>query len=598
MKKITTMLMSLCLLVSTVSYAQDDEIPTKDITNVNIKGFGGVKSIYDKNTNMVVGHYMYYNNGSFLNVKFLDLDLNITAELPFSVGTGDIQEAIYNGETIIFSTINNPVVDSNMGTWTAQIQYMAVDLEGKVTGYTGTDFPATKDGKTQPFIVPSEYDNGFYLVTPARKGAVFGFVGYEIKKVDSYLKEQWKKSFFPEKKKEGIMLQKAVSGFDRLIIVESKMASWITNKMTGTELVCFDGNNGDELYRAAMYADKFNSMPSQIVVNEDGEIGLGGEFFKGLKTKNTGSEGVFVSRLDASGNEISQNRVTWKDGIQKQLKRGNFSLSGKNKVVFHDILASEDGGFSLIGESFSKKQTLGEGSALGIAAKIAAQAAGLDPDLAEKATQLVDLKNVIIALATGKYIGDPFDNYYLGNLFAPENVRTPTIMTIQDLMIFDFDEALELQEVRKVEKPYTKVYSYPPYSGVGGLTLAKIMKGSGFFDYSFVQADPESGKQMMIYNSMMSKRPNIGIVDIEKGSEAIPQQYVVKNLRKYGGFDEESEGDKAGSKDEDGKKMKFSNTGIAKSNDGKVVIYYIEKKKKERTGTLKMWHETIKAGTE
>ena len=77
-----------------------------------------------------------------------------------------------------------------------------------------------------------------------------------------------------------------------------------------------------------------------------------------------------------------------------------------------------------------------------------------------------------------------------------------------------------------------------------------------------------------------------------------PREFVVKNLKKYGGFDEEAEGEEKGNKDENGKKIKFSNAGIAQANEGKVVIYYIEKRKKEKTGTLKMFHETLEAGIE
>ena len=591
MRKIYTYLMILSIIFWCTSLmAQDEEKPTVDIDSVNIKGFRGVKSIFDKTTNEVIQHYVYFDNGSSLEVIFLDLDLQITKRLPLPLATGDIQEAVFNGETILFYTITNGFDwVGNSGTDRANIQYYTVSLDGEILGQFGSSFVATEDGKTQPYVVPSEIDNGFYLLNPSRNEDVWipnkGFVGYNVTKVDAQFETQWTKGSFPIKKKEGIMLQTAESGFDRLVIIESKMANWLTNKMTGTELVCLDGNNGDELYRAALFSDAFTSLPSQIDIDIDGNINLGGEYFKGAKTKNVNSTGIFVTKLDPSGQELSVNRSSWKDGIQKQLKRGSFSFSGKNKVLFHDIVSTEDGGFQLIGESFSKKQTLGKNSMLGALANAALSEVAGD-DAADAVSGAVDIKNFIIAIVSGRFIGFP----------DPE--ETPTILTVQEMMLFDYDENLELTEVRRVEKPYTKVYSYPPYTGTGGLTLAKIMKGYGFFDYSFVSYDEESGKQTMVYNSMMSKRPSMGMVDIEKGSEAVPREFVVKNLKKYGGFDEEAEEVEDGNKDEDGKKLKFSNTGIAQANEGKVVIYYIEKRKKEKTGTLKMFHETLNTGVE
>lgn len=594
------MMLLMCVCCTTSLIAQDDEMLTVDIDSVRVRGFGGVNSIFDKNANQVVSHYIYFNNGASLEVAFLSLELEVTKRVPLPLATGDIQPAVYNGETLMFYTLDK-----------GNAQYYTLSTDGEILGQFASQYNFDEEGKTMPDVIPSEIDGMYYIIRPWRKDpGVFGaFVGYEINKVDSKFASQWTKSFFPSKKKEGILMTKAESGFDRLVIIESNMANWLTNKMTGTEMVCFDGENGDELYRVSLYDDDFTSLPSQIIIDMDGNISLGGEYFKGNKTKNTSSEGIFVTKLDPSGQELAQNRSTWSDGIQKQMKRDNFSLSGKNKVLFHDLIASEDGGFQLIGESFSKKQTLGEGSALGMAANLAARAAGLDADKADKISQAIDLKNVIIALATGRFIGDPFVRHDVINLFAADNVTTPTILTVQEMLVFDYDESLELTNVNRVEKAYTKVYSYPPYTGVGGLRLAKIMRGYGFFDYAFASSDPGSGKQIMVYNSMMSKEPHIGVVDIEKGSQAVPKQFIIKNLKKYGGFDEEAESaevdaEASESTDESAeaveetaedkkKKLKFSNAGVARANDGKVLIYYIEKEKRSSTGTLKIFHETI-----
>ncbi|MEM7299229.1 MAG: DUF6770 family protein [Bacteroidota bacterium] len=473
-------------------------------------------------------------------------------------------------------------------------QYYILTTEGDIQGQFASQYHAEQDGRTMPDVIPSEVDGGYYILRPWRKSPslIGAYVGYEITKVDGTFNALWTKSFFPEKKKEGIFLQKAETGFDRLVVIQSNMRSWIAQTMKNTEMVCFDSENGDELYRVSLYDETYTSLPNQINFDEQGNITLGGEYYAGTKIKVTGSEGVFAMKLDPAGDELGQNRSSWKEGIQRQMKRGNISLSGKNKVIFHDLISTEDGGFQLIGETFSKKQTMGSNSMAGLGMRMLARAAGMEDEDAQKLNEAIDLKNFIIALASGRFIGDPLDLY--------GKIQTPTILTIQDMLVFDYDDNLELTNVNKVQKAYTKVYAYPPYTTIGGLRLAKIMNNFGFFDYSFTEKSFESGTQTMVYNSMMSKRPHIGVVDIEKGSEAEPKQFVIKNLKKYGGFDAEAqaaevESEAEASEEQESKpaKMRYSNAGVAKANNGKVVIYYIEKDQKAETGTLKLFHETF-----
>ena len=199
---------------------------------------------------------------------------------------------------------------------------------------------------------------------------------------------------------------------------------------------------------------------------------------------------------------------------------------------------------------------------------------------------IVNLKNYIIAMASGRYIG-----------MADPDVA-PTIMTVQDVLVLNFDDELGLQEVAKIQKEYTKVYAYPPHRYVAGLRLSKMIAGAGFFDYSFTKSNIESGEQVLVYNSMNSKLPHIGIVNIEKGADVTPKKLEFSQLQEYSIGEGEEKLDEMDDEEvvqanEENTSLRISNAGVTKANEGKVLVYYIEKDRKQTKGTLKMWFESL-----
>ncbi|WP_109830368.1 DUF6770 family protein [Reichenbachiella versicolor] len=556
---------NLLLTVSLLLAFLFSKAQTVDIPEVDINGFKGVKSILDKTTQEVIGYYTYYFSADGMKVTLMDTELTITNEVILELASGEIGEAVYNGSSLCF-------ISTSYGT----AYIYTVSLEGEVLGEKVMMYDHTGDA----LIFPSEIDSEFYLII-SQKGAKKS-AGYKVTKMNESLETTWEKEYMPPK--GYLSVESAESGFDRVAVVQTVTMKKKGSKKGDTQLICFDAENGDELFITPLFDEVMTSKPSQMVIDEEGVITTAGEFYSGKGTNNVNSDGVFVSKIDASGEELLQNRMTWKEGIQKQMKRGKFSTMGTNKVLFHDLVRSEDGGYQLVGETFSKKITLGESNKLAMVAALAGQDALADGLSTVGAA--VNLKNFIIAMSTGRYIGLAMVDH------------APTIMTVQDMLVLDFDEELELQAVTKIDKPYTKVYAYPPHRYTAGLRLSKMVAAAGFFDYSFTKTNNDTGEQILVYSAMNSKIPHIGITNIEKGADVTPKKLEFDNLQQYatgaGKENEESEGEED-SKDseESDNSLKISNGGVTKANEGKVLVYYVEKEKKATKGTLKMWFESL-----
>ena len=123
-----------------------------------------------------------------------------------------------------------------------------------------------------------------------------------------------------------------------------------------------------------------------------------------------------------------------------------------------------------------------------------------------------------------------------------------------------------------------------------GMKLSKIVNDYGLFDFSFCK-ETSDGEAMLIYNSMLSSNPHVGIVNIEKGSTEKTRKFEIKALKKYGKFSADADVKPEVSNDE----IRYSKPGATKGTNGEILIYYIEKEKKADYGTLKMFFESIES---
>ena len=551
-------LAAVLLSVSQFSIAQH-EIP-----DVDVRGFKGVKSIMDDATGDVLAYYVYFKTNSGMKVMLMDTELQVTSETVLPLATGEIGEAIYNGTSICF-----------VSYMAGSAQIYTLSLGGEVIGSKSLAYNSTGE----VLVFSSPLDGEYYLVASRRNGKKS--VGYAVIKLRENLEVSWEKEYIPEK--GFLTVEAAQSGFDRIAVVQTITSKPKGSKKEDTQLICFDAVNGDQLFVTPLFDELITSKPSQMLIDEDGVITTAGEYYAGNSTSNTNSDGVYISRLDASGVEIQRNYLTWEEGVQKQMKRGSFSAMGKNKVMFHDMIRSDDGGFQLIGETFSKKVTLGETNKLAFVAAVA----GYDKlaDGLNTMGDIVNLKNFAIAVESGRYVGNPSD------------AVAPTIMTVQDILVMDFDQELSLEAVTKIDKNYTQVYAYPPYRYTAGLRLSKMVASAGFFDFGFTKSNYDTGEQILVYSSINSKKPHIGISNIEKGADVAPKQLMLASLSQYATDDEEGEENEEIDSEEKDKEKKadkdISNAGVTRANQGQVLVYYIAKGNNDSTGTLNMWYESL-----
>lgn len=494
------------------------------IDNVHKRGFRGVKSIIDKTSKEVVGHYVYYKEGSYMKVKFFDLELNITSgiQLPIS-GNAEISEAIYNGSDFLFLTKQS-----------GRSQGFIISKKGeKLSSKTLTYYE-----KQDMSAFPSSGDDCFYLILPAYDGL---HSGYKVQKVNNQFQIQWEKEFVPDR--GYTQVEAAYSYYDKFIVIQRSTPQLIFSRKAFAEMICYDNGDGNVLFKTALYDDEITAIPSQILIDREQNIIAAGEFFKGNKARNTNSKGVFIKKLSPAGDDIAYNKQEWKEGIQKQLRKTKMKISGKNKVYFHSIEETETGGYQLIGETFSTMFTLGE-----------LEIGKNDTSIVNAIGTIANRKNYVVALASGRYVGVPIAD------------KAPTTITTQDIILFNFDNDCNITEVQKIDKPYTKVFTYPPYTYLPGLKLSKILADYGFFDFSFCNKPEYSESQVLVYNSLYGRKPHIGIVKISPGTQPYVKKIDFKELT---------------GKKRSGKK---GQAGSTISSPGKILVYYFVKKGESNTG--------------
>nr|NQU91329.1 hypothetical protein [Bacteroidota bacterium] len=519
------------LFVLSPFFLYSQEIEYKKIQGVEKKGFKGLKSIVDKTTDKVFGHYTYYRQNDSLAIDFLDVDLNVFKHEKIEISKNvEIDEGIYNGESFLFLVS----ADGKANAYTYNLK--GERILNKELEYSGTESIS---------VFPSNDEDCYYIVLPKYEKRNYG---YNVQKVDSRFNVKWEKEYIPEK--GYISVEAAQSGNGRFILIQ-RTSPKLYSKVAYAELVCFDDINGDLLFKTPLYDDEITAVPSQILIDDEQNIIGAGEFFEGVKARNVKSEGIFVSKLSPSGETIKYNKHTWEEGIQSQLRktRTTTTVSGKNKVYFHKLKQNEEGGYQLIGEIFSASKG---GAAVGVTANL--------PGVFGMAGGTQNSKNYIAATTSGRYIG------------KAKSSQAASSITTQDFIIIELDSDLELEEVRKIEKEYTKIYIFPPFTFVGGLKLAKIIESYGFFDFSFTTEVAGTDEQIVVYNAAYAKHPHVGAFKIAKGVTPVVEKIEFKELK--------GDSDRKGNK----KSGKEGQAGIAKSVDGQMLVYFFVKRDNKRKG--------------
>jgi hypothetical protein len=536
------------------------------VENIHKYGFRGVKSIVNKTSGQVIGHYLFYREGGSLCIEFLSTDLSpVTKErLPISADT-EINEAVFNGSDIMFTAVTRHGAE-----WFSEISYNATVYiytytpQGEKLGSKSLSY--TVSGNIDLAIYPGQADGSFYIVCPTSSS-------FYVEKLDRSLKTIWRKDM---RHGSGYASCEAVfPGQDRLALVVKRKPK-LMSKVAAAHLVCLDDITGNELFDTPLNDKKHTAIPSQVLIDADKNIVAAGDYYRGRKERSIKSKGIAVRKISPIGEDIYFSLYKWRRNIKRQMRKSKATLSLNNKVLFHSLEAAPGGGYRLIGESFSTSQVGGVIGNLdrGPSAIIASQSENgqLVYDIMNLAAQAQRLKAFITAAASGRYIG------YAHPIFSPGT------LTVQDLVIFNFADDLSLRRISKIDKPnFTKVFTYHPFDLYGGLRKAKTVADFGFFDYSFSSSDMYAGQEAIVYSAAFSMKPHIGIVSLENGQPADTKRIYFKELT--------------------GKKNagKWGNAGCAPAADGKILIYYFvsgqdepgNRETSDNTGTLYFYLENL-----
>lgn len=513
-------------------------------------GFRGIKSILDPQTRACVGHYAYFKTEKDLKFMLFDTELKAlkTFDVPSSEKSG-VGSASYNGAYLAFTVYDEA----------GKMRIFALNINGDPISDKSINYSAEFNTSD---LVPCVDDKGFYLVSQVKEDKQ---TGYTIYKYDSAFQEQWKKDIMPESNGY-IIVEAAISDKGKLILVQrtAKNVKFSSSEALEPSLVCYDQNNGDLLFKSPLYDKNFLSVPNQLIIDKENNIVVAGEYYEGQKMKESNSDGVFIKKLSPAGDELVYNKVSWKEGVQKQLAKTQLSISGKNKVYIHKIALTEDGGYQLIAETFS----------VSAARKLLSSAASLLSLVNDNSKYIADGVNnatYLEALISGRYIGEPTNN------------EAPITINAQDFLILNFASDGQIEEVSKVEKEYTKVFIYNPYMYLGGLKLAKLINEYGYMDYAFTVKAKDSDNEVLISNCANAKDEYIGTIWIKKGEEKKQHQLLVERI----GYIPAADGKKE-------KKRKVESVGLTPGADGMMVIYFMCKEDKSKSGELHMFKETIK----
>lgn len=534
--------------VPVLHYCQSNAIETPNspdaerdetvVEGIYKEGFRGLKSIINPETQECVGHFVYYKSDEGLKIIFFNTDLEKKNEVSLpNTNEGRVGSAVFNGSDLGVIVYDTP------GTF----RLYSVSLDGNIVAekvYTYShEFGCVE-------IFPSASDAGYFLLAQVVGD---GVTGYQVVKLTSALETVWDQKKYPE---DGYLIADAAISLEgKLLVIHrgSKKVNFEGSAKVKPDLVCFDETDGNLLFSSPLYDKDFLALPNQLLIDSDGNLIVVGEYYEGQRVKESNSDGIFLKKLSAAGDELLYNRVSWKDGIQKQLAKTKVKLTGKNKVYLHHLTTTDDGGYQVVAETFSTsagRKLLSTGLAL----------MGGD---AETVSQGINLSTYLAAHATGRYLGEPTSD------------EAPVTISAQDFLVLHFSKEGELEEVSKIEKEYTKIYVYHPYMYLGGLKLARMINEYGFMDYAFTVKLPESNQHVLISNCAYASDKHFGITTIKKDEEKKVRKIPVKDI-----------GVSA-----DGKKPEI--IGVVPGSQGAMVVYYLSKGEKDKQGALHLYKEKI-----
>jgi len=418
----------LVLLVTGLSFAQSKTIDA--VNNFSIRNSGAIK---DKNYN-VDGYYFFYavdklKKGQLeYNIEILDNSLTSVAKKTY----------VDDRSTILMSSAYN-----NQGMMFAMANYdkkfiKLLSYDKQANQKETVEIPLESSVVKWYDIMTTSSDFNFLLANED-KGFLFNTItdnkklGYIINYYPTDGGKGWQYTSDP-KSKEWLMANLVEANKDFVLVLEYAKPGMMSQKANLIALV-LDANTGKLLFRKE-YVKKTNPRTITNAMFTGKSIIFMGEYFK--PDDNTFKDkgiGIFGEEIDMTGQTINESLVSWDKDVDPLLKETGNSEVGY--VMFHKIVRTGNGDFYAIGERY-KKNSKGAG-ALG----------------------------AVVGLSSGT-------------------------MLVTDALVFKFDKAMKLKDIKKFEKGKSTLPNISPFGSPQ--INAYIAKAFGWFDYGFTQIDPKNDR--------------------------------------------------------------------------------------------------------
>jgi len=438
----------------------------QSVTIDGVRGirFKGVEPIISNEDESVSGYFTYYmvdkGDKGMRTFEFAIIDKGVTktstAQLELHK-RASINNTVFNGKYFLISYDD---------TKNKKNVFNVLDLDGTIIKEKSTSNEKKK--LTASTVYPAANGEGFYIIRPVNEKKRNG---YSIEKVNNQLEVEWKTED---------IVEKGITQVADLINNEDKFVIWKEHgmgiKKLKPQIICFDAKTGKQIFIRDGYDGTSTILYNQLRLDKDGGILIGGAYVDGEKYHTVNTDGVYLLKLSAQGEEVIYNKVNNKEKIQDVLKATSkgFTVGSKDKIWVKDLIVDENGNFVVISEMFRKNMNP-------------------KPMAYQQPRDLI----------SGKYVGDI--NYRDSNGKAQK-----VTFEIMDYIIFKFNQNGELAEIKPIQKEkYNKLTVYYPYVGLNGMQMAKVVDNFGWFDYNFSTTGKNGERVMVCSNNAEARKPQV-----------------------------------------------------------------------------------------
>lgn len=436
-----------------------------EINGVSGDKFSGVYPIASGTNGEVDGYYTYYlverGEKGMRVFEFAIVDKNLGNKVLAQIEmhrSASINDVVFNGKYLLVS-FDDPK--------NKKIVTQVLDLKG--TTFAKDEFLTEKRKFTSSTAYPSNDGEGFFIVRPDGEKAN----GYSLQFLGNDLKEKWKTSEVPPKGSEK-SIDDLINSNGRIIIWEE----YNKNRKLKPLIVAIDIKTGARIYEYDCFDGTSTILNNKLRVEPDGSLFAGGSYVDGEKYRDVNNAGIYVLKLDKDGKKVLYNKVSNEEKIQKALMAisKGMRVGSNDKVFVEDLVISNDKIY-VISEMFSKNMNM---TPVGI-------------------QQMRDL-------LTGKYVG-----------WAQNDHNEKSVFEIKDFILFTFDMGGKLEEIKPLKKQeYNKITVWYPYTGYGGMALARMMSRWGWFDYNFSTTNSQGQKVLVVKNNATEGKPDVNIYTLDK----------------------------------------------------------------------------------